>query len=78
MKAVTKKIKTQKIKQNILIAELIETYPEVIDFLVNKYEFHCVTCVLAGFETLKEGAAAHGITGKDFKKMMNELNLLVQ
>lgn len=69
---------TQKIKSDMLIAEIVETYPEVVDYLVNEYEFHCVTCILAGFETLEEGALAHGIEGKDFKNMLNEINNLVK
>jgi len=69
---------TQKIKSDMLIAEIVETYPEVVDFLVNEYEFHCVTCILAGFETIEEGALAHGIEGKDFKRMLSEMNKLIK
>ena len=70
--------KKQIIKSDMLIAEIVEVYPEVIDYLVDEYEFHCVNCVLAGFETLEEGAMAHGIEGKDFKKMLLELNELIK
>jgi len=66
-----------KIQPNILIAELIELYPQVIDYLVEEYRFHCIDCVLAGFESLKEGAATHGITGQDFKNMLKELNKII-
>ena len=70
--------KSQKIKADMLIAEIVECFPEVVDYLINEYEFHCVNCVLAGFESLEEGAEAHGITGKEFKKLLNELNSLVK
>jgi hybrid cluster-associated redox disulfide protein len=68
----------QKITSDMLIAEIVECYPEVIDYLVEEYEFHCVNCVLAGFETLEEGALAHGIEGKEFKKLLNNINALLK
>ena len=79
-KPVQKPIKQKKqlaIQPDIMIAELIEMYPQVIDVLVLEYEFHCVGCVMAGFETLSEGAEAHGIVGKEFKTMLKRLNELV-
>ena len=72
-----KVIKRKEIDPNVLIEELIETYPQVVDFLVNEYEFYCVNCMLAGLETFKEGAEAHGIIGKDFEKMLAQMNDLI-
>lgn len=66
------------IDPDILILELAEEYPEVIDFLINEYELHCIGCIMAGFETLRMGAAAHGIIDKDFDEMMKRINDLVQ
>jgi hybrid cluster-associated redox disulfide protein len=68
---------TNKITPDILIAELIELYPQVVDILIDEYELHCVTCVLASFETLREGAEAHNIIGKEFKTMLKRLNSLI-
>ena len=74
----TKKENKQKITADMLIAEIVECYPEVVDYLVDKYEFHCINCVLAGFETLEEGTQVHGITGKEFKKLLDKLNSLIK
>lgn len=68
----------QKITSDMLIAEIVECYPEVIDYLVEEYEFHCINCVLAGFETLEEGALAHGIEGKEYTKLLKNINALVK
>lgn len=68
----------QKITADMLIAEIVECYPEVVDYLIDEYEFHCINCVLAGFETLEEGAQVHGIIGKEFKKLLNKLNSLIK
>jgi len=74
----TKKDKKQNINADMLIAEIVECYPVVVDYLINEYEFHCINCVLAGFETLEEGAQVHGITGSEFKKLLNKLNSLIK
>lgn len=68
----------QKITADMLIAEIVECYPEVVDYLIDEYEFHCINCVLAGFETLEEGAQVHRITGKEFKELLNKLNSLIK
>ena len=62
---------------DMLILNLTETYPQVVDFLINEYDFHCIGCIMAGFETLEEGAAGHNITGKDFEEMLTALNALI-
>lgn len=59
-----------KIDENIKIADLAEKYPEVVDFLIYEYGFHCIGCFVSEFETLIEGAQVHGITGSDFDEMM--------
>lgn len=59
-----------KIDENIKIADLAEKYPEVVDFLIYEYGFHCIGCFVSEFETLAEGAQVHGITGSDFDEMI--------
>jgi len=70
------KVKQKKItiKPSIMINDLIEQYPQVIDILIYDYGLHCVGCIIAEYETLEEGAKVHGIEGKDFKKMMSIIN----
>jgi hypothetical protein len=65
------------IDPDILILELSELYPEVVDFLITEYEFHCIGCIMAGFESLRIGAEAHGISGKDFEEMLRRINELI-
>lgn len=75
------KIEKQEIKYIITaqtpIQEIIDIYPEVVDFLIEEYEFHCMNCFLADFETLEAGAANHGIIEEDFEEMLFEINLLI-
>ena len=71
------KAKEISIDPDILIMELAEAYPLVVDFLINEYEFHCVGCIMSGFESLRQGAQAHGIIGSDFDEMILRINDLV-
>ena len=64
-----------KITENILIGELIDKYPKIAEKLVKKYGFHCIGCMAAGGETLGEGARVHGMSEKEIKKMIREINL---
>lgn len=59
---------------DVSIADLVELYPQVVDFLIIEYGFHCVSCFLAGYENLEEGAKVHGIVGEDFQDMLKDIN----
>lgn len=55
------------ITKGIGIKELVENYPESIAVLMQK-GFHCLGCVAAQFETLEQGAKAHGIDVNELVK----------
>ena len=61
------------IKSNTLIEDIINLYPHVVDFLVEEYGFYCFQCFLSSYETLEEGAKAHGIKGGDFQEMLDNI-----
>ena len=66
-----------KINKKMLIAEVVEKYPEAAAILVEDYGFHCIGCYAAGMETLEEGAMVHGMDKKDIKIMIENLNEMV-
>jgi len=55
------------------LQDFIFEYPHLVEVLAEDYGFHCVNCMFSGFDTLKEGAAIHGIEGQDFEEMINRL-----
>ncbi|MDZ4226627.1 MAG: DUF438 domain-containing protein, partial [Candidatus Pacearchaeota archaeon] len=65
----------QKISKDMTLGEIAENYPEAIDVL-SRYGLHCIGCHVASWETLEEGAAAHGITGKEFSELLKQLEKL--
>lgn len=76
-KVVGKSVKTVKnieIKPNMVIAEVIEKYPEAIKVFYD-YGITCVGCFLASSETIEQGIGAHGLDAKRFIEDLNkELN----
>lgn len=61
---ITKKTKLSRIAQDEKLAKI----------LMEEYGLFCVTCHLASFETLEEGAKAHGMKEKEIEKMVERLN----
>ena len=62
------------ITKDIGIMELVQKYPQAVAVL-QEYGMGCIGCAAAHFETVGEGAAAHGI---DVVAMMEAINKAVQ
>ena len=63
-----------KITKDIMILDLVETYPKIGEILTNEYGFHCIGCMAASMESLEEGALVHGMNEKEIDKMIENLN----
>lgn len=61
------------ITKNMALGEVISKYPKTIEIFM-KYNLHCAMCHAASFETIEEGAKAHGMTEKEIKKLLEDLN----
>lgn len=59
-----------KVDPNMNMQEFILTYPQLVDVLMYEFGFHCVNCIFAGMDTIKEGAAIHQIEGEEFDEMI--------
>jgi hybrid cluster-associated redox disulfide protein len=64
----------KKITEKMTFREIIENYPNSVDFFFSK-GFHCIGCPAAPMENIKEGALAHG---EDPKKLIAELNEFIE
>lgn len=67
----------QMITKDWTIQKLIEKHPDSVDILI-EYGFHCIGCALAQYETLEQGAKAHGLKSKELKEMLEKLNKLTK
>ena len=62
------------ITKDIGIMELVQKYPQAVAVL-QEYGMGCIGCAAAHFESVGEGAAAHG---NDVDAMMESINKAVQ
>lgn len=60
----------EKIKKDMSFREVIQKHPETAEVFA-KNNMHCIGCMAAAFETIEQGAEAHGI---DPVKLVSELN----
>lgn len=56
------------------LGELVEKYPKAGEILREEYGLHCVGCLAASFDSLEQGAKAHGLSDQEIKKMVERLN----
>ncbi len=61
---ITKKTKLQDIAMK---------YPEAVEPLL-EIGMHCIGCHMAAFETLEEGAKAHGLSDKEVDELIEKMN----
>ncbi len=62
------------ITKDMGIQEIVEKHPETVEVFF-RHGMHCLGCAAAHFETLEQGAEAHGI---DVDKMVKDLNKSVK
>ena len=58
------------ITKGMPIGEVVQKYPQTAEVMF-RYGMHCIGCHVAAFETVEQGALAHGI---DVDKFMEDLN----
>lgn len=67
----------QKIDLDLPITELLELYPELAPVLTYEYGLYCINCIIADFDTLRNGAELHGIDGKYLEQMILHLESII-
>lgn len=72
-KKTTKKIVKGKISKDMTISEVVAKYPRTIEIFL-EHGMGCFGCGVAQFETVEQGAIAHGL---NLKKLMLSLNKAV-
>ena len=63
----------KKINKEMTIGEVVVKFPEAIPIMI-KYGLHCVGCHVAAYETVEQGAAAHGMDEEQVNKMLEDMN----
>ncbi len=55
------------------LGEVVEKYPAAIPVLL-EYGLHCIGCHVAAYESVADGAAAHGLSEGKIRKLVADLN----
>ena len=55
------------------IVDILLSLPESYEVFAS-YGLHCMGCPIAPEESLKDGAASHGIIGVAFEQLLEDLN----
>ncbi|MBT3349166.1 DUF1858 domain-containing protein [bacterium] len=55
------------------VAEILEKMPEAAEIL-SAHGLACAGCAIGNFETLADGIAGHGMSEKDLKNVLQDLN----
>ena len=63
----------QKITKNTTLGEVVSKHPQAVEPML-KRGMHCVGCHVAAFETVEQGAKAHGMKDKEIEEMLKEMN----
>jgi len=65
----------EKITKEMNIRDIMHKKPAAAPVMI-EHGLHCVGCMAAQFESLAEGAQAHGMSEKEIDKMIDEINKL--
>lgn len=60
-----------KIKKDVLVSELVEKYPELVEPLM-MMGMHCISCFASQMETLEEAAMVHGLNPDEVVEELNQ------
>jgi hybrid cluster-associated redox disulfide protein len=70
-----KPAKSKAIARDMMLGDLVQDHPEAA-MLMAKRGMHCVGCGMAAWETIEQGARAHGMSEEDIDKLIEEMNKL--
>ena len=76
-KAKSAKTGKELITKGMNINEIVSNHPSTIEVFF-KHGFYCVGCQAAAFESLEQGAKAHGMSDEIIDQMVKEMNEAAQ
>jgi hybrid cluster-associated redox disulfide protein len=59
------------ISKDMGLVEVLRRFPQTLP-VFSKYGIHCIGCSMSAFETIEQGALAHGINAKKFVDDLNK------
>jgi hybrid cluster-associated redox disulfide protein len=62
------------ITRGMTLGELVERFPQAAMVMARR-GMHCIGCHMAAWETVEQGARAHGMPDRDIDKLLEEMNM---
>jgi hybrid cluster-associated redox disulfide protein len=62
-----------KVTKDMTLGDVVQNYPGAAEIML-KYGLHCIGCHVASWETIEQGCRGHGMSDKDIKKLLDEIN----
>ena len=66
-----------KVDKNTTLGEAVQKFPESANVMM-KYGLHCIGCHVAAWETIEQGAQAHGLGEKETANLIKEINETIE
>lgn len=66
-------MKKNKVDDKMTLGDAISKFPESAEIMM-KHGLHCIGCHVAGWETIRQGALAHGMGSEELDRMIREIN----
>lgn len=63
----------EKVTKDMALGEIVSSFPAAVPIIMS-YGLHCVGCHVAAYETLEQGAKAHGMSDALIDEMLNKIN----
>ncbi len=67
-----------KITKDTKVSEIVNKYPEIAKYMQIEWGFHCVSCILNGFDTLESAAEIHELSEEDLDLLLVILNEMIE
>ena len=67
----------QKITKDMLLGDVFEKHGMKAAKAMMERGLHCLGCHISAFETIEQGASAHGMDKKEVEALVKELNTIV-
>lgn len=65
----------EKISKEMKISDIVKKIPQSADVMAG-FGLHCIGCAISAYESLEQGALAHGLDPEMIEEMVKEINEL--
>lgn len=65
------------VSKEMTFGEVINKFPSAVPVMF-EYGLHCIGCHVSAFETIEQGATAHGLSEEQLNEMIEKMNKTIK